>query len=360
MSQLRVQGLVKAIQARNIDQLAHILEKQPGAIPPRAVVEAGRLGWKRGLALLKKRGADFNASYKNYRALHALLQEKPHDSGRATPERLACLAWLLANGADPELTAAWPAARALVMAAFVGDTDYVKVLTSSGAKVDLFTAAALGDAARVKALLDHNADLARARDAGGVTALQCCAGSRLGEQSRKTAAGLLKVAELLIDAGADVNARTRSWGHDVDVSYFAIGSGQIEVLRLLLDRGADPIGALPTAAWKGDATIIDLLLRHGALIDRAQDGGRPILNELVRWGQFAQARLLLARGASPDVPDGAGWTAVHQAASRGNLRMLEDLLGAGADANRRDHSGCTAADVARAKGRSRLVALLTR
>ena len=88
---------------------------------------------------------------------------------------------------------------------------------------------------------------------------------------------------------------------------------------------------------------------------REFDQTRPVLNELVRWGQFKQARMLLARGASPNVADDRGWTAVHQAASRGNVKMMEDLLAAGGDGTRRDKSGTTPLDVARVR---EVVALL--
>jgi ankyrin repeat protein len=67
-----------------------------------------------------------------------------------------------------------------------------------------------------------------------------------------------------------------------------------------------------TAAWENRADILDLLIAHGADVDKALDHTRPVLNELIRWGQFANARLCLARGASPNRPDDRGWTAMHQ------------------------------------------------
>jgi ankyrin repeat protein len=103
---------------------------------------------------------------------------------------------------------------------------------------------------------------------------------------------------------------------------------------------------------------LDLLLRHGGKIDEAFDHTKPILNELVRWGQFKQARLMLARGASPNIADERGWTAIHRRVSRGNVKMLRELLAAGGDATRRDKEGFTPADIARFKLRRDLLALL--
>jgi ankyrin repeat protein len=73
--------------------------------------------------------------------------------------------------------------------------------------------------------------------------------------------------------------------------------------------------------------------------------GKPLLNDVIRWGQIPQTTWLLEQGASPNVPDERGWTAVHQAASRGNVRMLRAVLDAGGDARRRDKEDWLPRDV---------------
>jgi ankyrin repeat protein len=318
-------NLTTAVARQDLAALERRLAAHKGPIPARAVVEAGRLGWKQGLARLKKHGADLNASYRNYRAIHALIQEKPHAGGSSTPKRVRCLEWLLANGADPELTGAWPSMRAIIVACFTGEPTYVDVLRNATARLDLFAHAALGNATRVNALLAKDPTLVNSRDAGGVTALHCAAGSRLGRSSPKIARGLADTARALVQAGANVNETVPSWGDDVDVMYFAIGSGQTAVITLLLDHGADPTTALTTAAWNQDYPTAELLLARGDNIDLAVSADRPLLNDLIRWGQFKPAMWLLEKGASPHVRDARGWTAVDQARSRGNKRMLEAL-----------------------------------
>jgi ankyrin repeat protein len=353
-------AIVKAVAAQDRDQLAAALSRHEGPVPAQAMMNAGRLAWLPGLRLLVANGGDLNASFRNYRPLHALIQEQPHAGVHSTPARVACLKWMLEHGADAEQLGAWPQARALVVAAFCGDPAYVAALRDAGARIDVFTASALGDAPRVKKLLAKDSALATARDGGSLTALQCSAGSRMGAGKPRTAKGLLECARALIAAGADVNALTESWGHSVSVAYFAIRSGRIDLLTLLLDHGLDPTAAISTAAWEGRGDILDLLIARGADLTRASDGTRPVLNELVRWGQFSLARLYLSKGGSVHQPDDRGWTSMHQAVSRGNLKILEDLLAAGGDAKRADHDGRTPRGMAKKSGRADLLQAIDR
>ena len=349
-----------AVRVRSLAELKRALDAKTGPVPARAVVEAAQFAWPDGLALMLKYGADLNACDRHYRPLHALIQDRPHDGQGPSSERVACLEWLLARGANPEGLGGWPTARALVTAAFVGAPEYVATLKRAGARIDVFTASALGDAGDVSRRIDGDSDLVRSRDAGVLTPLHCCAGSRLGRSQPEVAASLVETARILLDAGADLNAHARSWGHDVDVAYFVVRSGQTSMLTLFLERGLDPTSAIPPAAWDGRADLIDLAIAHGARIDQAREHARPILNELVRWGQFSQARLLLARGADPNVADDRGWTALHQAVSRGNAAMIEELVRAHGDGTVRDRSGQSPRDMAKAKGRTDLMRLLAR
>jgi len=340
--------IVEAVKSQDLRALQRAIARET-TIPAAASIDAARLGWQAGLAALARAGADLNASWRNYRPLHALIQEKPHEGGSSTPERVRCLTWMLSHGVDPERLGAWPSARALVIAAFSGQPEYVRALRKGGAAIDVFTAAALGDDKYVTRKLSKDASLARTRDQGVLTALHCAAGSRLWKTSPHGQEPFLAIARRLVDAGAEVGATARSWDHDVTAAYLAIRSGQVALLELLLDRGFDPTEAVSTAAWDNREDVLDLLLARGADLSRSLEKGRPILNELVRWGQFTQARMVLRKGANPNQPDERGWTALHQAASRGNIRMVEDLISAGADVDRRDVEGHRPLDIARAK-----------
>src|SRR5262245_47095904 len=139
--------LVELVKAGNLAGVTRLLGNYPDAArTPRPALAAAGMAWRDCLQVLQSHGADLNAMWRGFRPLHALMQESPHAHGGAPgPERLACLQWLLENGADPELEAAWPPSRALLIAAFTGVPEYVSVLHEHGAKVDGFVHAALGD-----------------------------------------------------------------------------------------------------------------------------------------------------------------------------------------------------------------------
>ena len=340
--------------------MRQLLKKSPdAALAPRPVGAAGGMAWQEGLVLLKKNGADLNAVWRGYRPMHALIQEAPHaHGGKPTPERIKCLQWMIENGADPELEGAWPPSRALLVAIFTGVPDYVAVLRDSDAKVDGFAYAALGDLKKVEKLLKADAGFVHARTAPqGTTALQCCAASRMKVKT------LTDTARLLLDHGADPNVLCKGWTHDLDVTYFAANSGQKETFDLLLEKGANPNNALVQAMWqKNPSELGEIALRHGADVNRAgfstsscQEDNRPLLNQMIRWGQLQSTFWLLHHGANPNLADGRGWTALHQAASRGNERMLQAVLDAGADPKKKTVDGHTPLDIARLQKVTRAV-----
>jgi ankyrin repeat protein len=302
----------------------------------RAMVDAGRAGSIQALRKLVKSGGDLNAIYRGYRPLHALIQEQPHGETKASAERLECLEWMLANGADPDLAGAWPPARAILVAAFMGDEAFVRSLKKP--KPDGFVSAALGDVKAIDKLLPG---FANARDGGSLTVLQCAAASRMRKGDH------LGVARALLDAGADPNAKTKSWREEVDAIYFAASAKNRAIFELLLERGVDPTRALAPALWNGTEEMAEIAMRHGAAPDRATAEGQPLLNHLIRWGQMRRAMWLLERGANPNLADARGWTALHQAASRGNEKMVAALIAAGADLSRCDQEGNRPRDLAR-------------
>lgn len=344
-SPLMADPLIDAIRGGKLAAMRTAVKANPEAARhPKYMVEAGRSGSLSIIQVLHRNGSDLNASFRNYCAPSNLIQENAHAAanGKANPERPACLARLLENGADPEKLSAWPPARAIIIAAFVGQSEYVKSPRKGGAKIDGFAAAALGDVDLVEKTLRAAPGFVKAGDHASLTALQCAAGSRLPGAK-----------------GADVATEAQSWGHPIDAIYLAASAKNLPMFKLFLERGADAGNALTPALWNATLDFAEVALEYGGNPDRAVHEGKPLLNHLICRGRIPQTTWLLAHNANPDIADREnGWTAVHQAASRGNARIMQAVLDAGGDLGFRDKQRRTPIDIARLTRRDKLMPLM--
>ncbi|KAH7024493.1 ankyrin repeat-containing domain protein [Microdochium trichocladiopsis] len=196
----------------------------------------------------------------------------------------------------------------------------------------------------LQALLEAGIDVdARSAEDGGSTALWLLAGTpRDNGGPVDTEPG-----ELLLDAGADIEARDRELG--LTPLLRAAKAGRLDYLGLLLSRGADvsarskagqSVLVLAAAQSDNDAGDVTRLLldhqtrRDGTLsdemagqLDLADDRGwTPLLASLDRM-QFAAAQVLLDRGALLETRDAAGWTPLmHAVAPPGSSAESVRLL----------------------------------
>jgi ankyrin repeat protein len=146
----------------------------------------------------------------------------------------------------------------IMQALYRGDNDAARELAEN-AELDVFEAAALGDAARLREQLDANPALATTRSDDDFTALHYAAFFDGPE-----------TVLLLVDHGADVNAFA-----DNELGVRPLNSaaavGQREVAAILLKHGADPnaptrsgFTPLDAARENGDEKLAELLRSHGA------------------------------------------------------------------------------------------------
>jgi ankyrin repeat protein len=139
--------------------------------------------------------------------------------------------------------------------------------------LDVFDAASLGDVDRLRELLDADPSSSTAYSADGFTALHFPAFF-----------GGVECARVLVERGADVDAHGRGWMTGTPLNSAAAGR-HADVARLLLDRGADPnarqgSGWTPvhSAAQNGDPDMVVLLLAHGADPAATNDDGATVLS----------------------------------------------------------------------------------
>jgi hypothetical protein len=141
---------------------------------------------------------------------------------------------------------------------------------------------------------------------------------RLWEAARK---GQADVVRTLLDQGADVNAKFR---YGATALSYASDKGHLEVVKVLLERGADVnvrdtfYGETPIswAASKGHTAIVQ------ALLDKGAEGVDDVLKAGARGGNLDLVRVALGKGgAKPET-----LTAALVAATKGKQAEIVEML----------------------------------
>ena len=229
------------------------------------------------------------------------------------------------------------------------------------------TAVILGDAARVRAEISRDPGLATRADARtGWTPLHAACASKWNQLDPARADGLVAVARLLLDAGADPVGRTggqRGRGGWTPLRCAVAGAANPPVVALLLERGAVPDdSALYLAGFGGDdhQSLRMMLDRAGDVAGMAE----MALAAPISQNDTQGVRLLLEAGADPrryTDDDGAPASAAYEAVKAGcSAEVLELLLSHGAEPGRPSPEGRSPYALARIEGRDDLADLLLR
>jgi ankyrin repeat protein len=218
---------------------------------------------------------------------------------------------------------------------------------------------------RIARMLTERITDATATDAGGSTYLHVAALLGLPELASRALAVLGAAAArgtLALPAEVD---RLDRYGRTPLV--LAVGRGDEEVARLLLDAGADPnrpgergVTPLCLAARQGHVGVADLLISAGAVV--SPPGKTTALHEAVQARHADMAGFLLSRGAEINAFDERGNTplfyAVETRAGTPGLDLVRLLLEAGATADARRAGGETPLLAAVETGKREEAALL--
>jgi ankyrin repeat protein len=223
-----------------------------------------------------------------------------------------------------------------------------------------------GDIATLERLLREHPDLVRQRSTRehGATLLHYVSANGVEDFRQKTPKNIVEIARLLLDAGADVNAESNSYGgHDTTFGLAATSvhpetaGVQDDLLELLLQRGAlvedrATHGAVNACLHNGRGKAAMFIAAHGAHLDLEAAAGVGRL-DVVKT--FVQPDGTLTNGATEKQKiDGFAWAAEY-----GHTAVVEYMLNAGMPLDSRlRHDGQTALHWAAWGGHADVVRLL--
>ncbi|SCV49926.1 related to Ca2+/calmodulin-dependent protein kinase Ibeta2 [Fusarium fujikuroi] len=158
--------------------------------------------------------------------------------------------------------------------------------------------------------------------------------------------GDIDMVRLLVDRGIDVNAPDKNGRTPLHLSATI---GNVEMVRVLCEGGAviettNKSGHTPlqVAAMKGHTDVAELLLEKGADIEASDNyGGFTPLGFAASMNHPAVRRLLLDKGANVEATNQAGYTPLISAAKSGSEALTKLLLNHGAHIEATDKSGGT-------------------
>jgi hypothetical protein len=134
-------------------------------------------------------------------------------------------------------------------------------------------------------------------------------------------------------------------------SLFARFLGEPKALMSLATDGHGRT-ALHYVCLYGNVKAALVLVQHGADVNARTAAGQSPLHTACCNGRLKLATFLLASGAVRDARDGVGWTALHCAARWGHADIVQELLASGCRTDVRTPAGKTAQEIAFEHGHS--------
>jgi ankyrin repeat protein len=209
-------------------------------------------------------------------------------------------------------------------------------------RTPLHSAASHGDLEMVRVLLDYNADV-NARDEDNWTPILDVSSRYHFHDRLKISVLRPDVARLLLERGADINARIDDW----TPLHVAAEYGRVEVVCVLLEhvpnvdaednQGRTPLHVAAENERVESAEVVRMLLEHGANVGAEDNQGRTPLHVAAEYGRVEVIHVLLEHGANVDAEDKQSRTPLHKAAGYRKAEIVHVLLEHGANVGVEDN-----------------------
>ena len=179
------------------------------------------------------------------------------------------------------------------------------------------------------------------------------------------ARGEFEVVKLLLERGADPNVKDKenytALFHAIEAMYQEVALAILDHPNLDLNaRGLNGVTALMSFAWRDNNDVVRKLLDRGADVNAQDNDGDAALHGVAKSGNMEVLDMLLQKGANPNLKNKLGGTPLMWAAVFGHEDAAKRLLERGADPALKDVDGMTALDWAIRNKREKVVALLQR
>jgi ankyrin repeat protein len=180
--------------------------------------------------------------------------------------------------------------------------------------------------------------------------------------------GDCEVLEKMIeDKGTEIfKERDANGGHTV--THWAAQSGNLKILRLLVENGAplheqsqDTTGMTPVhwAATRGHTEVVHMLLQRGVHVNVQDKSGCTPLLIAAQYGHALLVSYLMQNGADPNILDREEDSALHWAAYKGNVEIVSLFLNLGLSMEPGDKFGQTPLHLAAMRGNLGAVECIT-